>query len=80
MDDGFLRDFLLGPMSGLAIALSGCFVLLRRFERLQDHMFRFFKQELDDCHTRYEALVFRMTRMESLWGASMSLTERDESK
>lgn len=60
-------DLLLGPMSGLAIALSGCFVLMRRFERLQEQMFRFFKQELDYCHARYEGLVMRLTRLESRW-------------
>ncbi len=49
--------WLLGPASGLVISLWYGWAQWNRFERLQAELFSFFRQELVDCHARYDALV-----------------------
>ncbi len=53
---------MLGPMGGLTIAITGCWLFLRRFQQLQDQLFTFFRQELQDCQARYTELVKRITK------------------
>ncbi len=53
---------MLGPMGGLTIAITGCWLFLRRFQQLQDQLILFFRQELQDCQHRYTELVARLTR------------------
>jgi len=55
--------WVLGPTSGLVISLWYGWAQWNRFERLQAELFGFFRQELLDCHARYNALLERVARL-----------------
>ncbi|MFN8614851.1 MAG: hypothetical protein U0003_02930 [Vampirovibrionales bacterium] len=50
-------EWVLGPASGLVISLWYGWAQWNRFERLQAELFAFFRQELEDSHQRYNALL-----------------------